>query len=121
MSGKFELYKDVRNRFRFRLKTDEDESILTSDGYEKKAFALDAIVSVMKNAPEAAIIDQTAKYDQLIEPEDSLLFEDAMQDQGLFWEQPQAMAETKPKKKKKRKRRRKDKAKKEKKKKAKSK
>ena len=60
MTGRFELYKDIRDRYRFRLKTDSGRNILASEGFRKKADALDAIVSVMQNAPEAALLDQTA-------------------------------------------------------------
>ena len=63
MAGRFELYKDVQERYRFRLKTDSDEKILTSDGYAKKAYALEAIASLMKNAPDAVLIDLTLEED----------------------------------------------------------
>ena len=75
MPGKFELYRDVRERFRFRLKAHNGEKILTSDGYEQKAFALDAIVSIMKNAPEAALIDQTLPKNGEITLDDTSTFE----------------------------------------------
>lgn len=57
MPGKFELYKDVRERYRFRLISENGELILSGDGYTQKVLALDAIVSIMRSASEAAVID----------------------------------------------------------------
>ena len=34
MAGKFELYKDASNEYRFRLKASNGEIILKSEGYE---------------------------------------------------------------------------------------
>jgi uncharacterized protein YegP (UPF0339 family) len=55
--GRFELYRDLRERFRFRLVADDGSVILSSDGFEQKASALDAIVSIMKSVQEASIVD----------------------------------------------------------------
>ena len=51
MAGKFELYKDARGEFRFRLKAGNGENIAASEGYKNKASALNGIESVQKNAP----------------------------------------------------------------------
>jgi hypothetical protein len=59
MPGKFELYKDVGGRFRFRLLGENGERVLISDGFARKVLALEAIVSVLKTAPEATLIDLT--------------------------------------------------------------
>lgn len=75
MPGKFELYRDVQERFRFCLKSDGGEKILTSEGYEQKVFALDAIVSIMKNASEAALIDQTLPINSETVLDDASTFE----------------------------------------------
>lgn len=50
MAGKFELYKDKAGEFRFRLKAGNGEIILASEGYKRKASAMNGIASVMKNA-----------------------------------------------------------------------
>ena len=76
MSGRFELYRDVRERYRFRLKSDDGEIILTSDGFDRKAFALDAIVSVMKSASEAVIIDLTLRDTREYDREEDLFFDE---------------------------------------------
>lgn len=54
MAGKFEIYKDKRGEFRFRLKASNGQNILASEGYKTKAACQNGIQSVMKNAPEEA-------------------------------------------------------------------
>lgn len=51
MAGKFELYKDKANEFRFRLKAGNHENIGASEGYASKSGAQNGIASVIKNAP----------------------------------------------------------------------
>ena len=50
MAGKFELYKDKRGAFRFRLKASNGQIILTSQGYKAKPSARNGTESVRKNA-----------------------------------------------------------------------
>ncbi|WP_371378569.1 YegP family protein [Thalassotalea aquiviva] len=52
MSGKFEVYRDKANEYRFRLKASNGQNILASEGYKAKASCLNGIESVKKNAPE---------------------------------------------------------------------
>jgi uncharacterized protein YegP (UPF0339 family) len=59
MAGKFELFKDARGEYRFRLKAGNGEIIATGEGYKSKASALNGIESVKKNAPDARVVDQT--------------------------------------------------------------
>jgi len=51
MAGKFELYKDRKGDFRFRLKTGNGQIILASEGYKRRMSAMNGIASVQKNAP----------------------------------------------------------------------
>ena len=51
MAGKFEIYKDKRGEYRFRLKAGNGEIILASEGYKRKSSAKNGIESVKKNAP----------------------------------------------------------------------
>ncbi len=46
----FELYKDKKGEFRFRLRAKNGEPILASEGYSAKASAVGGIESVKKNA-----------------------------------------------------------------------
>jgi uncharacterized protein YegP (UPF0339 family) len=51
--AKFEVYQSGRkNEFRFRLKADNGQTILSSEGYLSKASCLNGIVSVKKNAAD---------------------------------------------------------------------
>lgn len=59
MAGKFEVYKDKADKFRFRLKAGNGEVIAVGEAYESKASCLNGIESIKKNAPDAAIDDQT--------------------------------------------------------------
>ena len=52
MAGKFELYKDKRGGFRFRLKASNGQIILTSQGYKAKPSARIGTESVRKNASD---------------------------------------------------------------------
>ena len=59
MAGKFELYTDRRDEYRFRLKAGNGEVIAVSEGYKSKRGALGGIESVRKNAPDAPVDDKT--------------------------------------------------------------
>lgn len=52
MAGKFEIYKDKKGEFRFRLKSGNGEIILASEGYKAKSGAKNGIESVKKNAKD---------------------------------------------------------------------
>ena len=53
---KYEMYTDKRGEIRFRLKAKNGEIIATSEGYKKKASALNGIESIKRNAPEATVV-----------------------------------------------------------------
>jgi uncharacterized protein YegP (UPF0339 family) len=49
--AKFEVYQSgKKNEFRFRLKADNGQTILSSEGYSSKASCMNGIESVKKNA-----------------------------------------------------------------------
>jgi uncharacterized protein YegP (UPF0339 family) len=58
--GKFEVYKDRADKFRFRLKAGNGEVIAVSEAYNSKSLALGGVESVRKNAPDAKLDDQTS-------------------------------------------------------------
>ena len=68
MAGKFELYKDVSDEYRFRLKAGNGEIILASEGYKNKVGAENGIGSVKTNAP----ID--ARYQRKMSTNDKYFF-----------------------------------------------
>ncbi len=57
--GKFEIYKDSQDEFRWRLRAANGEVIANGEGYTSKEGCLNGIESVKKNAPGAEIDDQT--------------------------------------------------------------
>ena len=52
MAGKFEVYKDKKGEFRFRLKASNGQNIMGSEGYSKKASCMNGIESVRKNSQD---------------------------------------------------------------------
>ena len=60
--AKFEVYQSgSKNEFRFRLKADNGQTILSSEGYTTKASCLNGIESVKKNSsdPKRVITTKT--------------------------------------------------------------
>ncbi|MBP5457815.1 MAG: YegP family protein [Paludibacteraceae bacterium] len=54
---KWEIYKDAKGEFRFRLKATNGEIIATGEGYKAKAGCLNGIESIKKNAPDAELVE----------------------------------------------------------------
>ncbi len=52
---KFEIFKDKREEYRFRLKARNGEIILASEGYTAKASCKNGINSVVKNADSPVV------------------------------------------------------------------
>ncbi len=58
--GKFQIYKDAKGEFRWRLKASNNETIATSgEGYTTKQNCKKGIDSVRRQAVDAEIEDQT--------------------------------------------------------------
>ena len=56
---KFQIFKDVAGKFRFRLIAPNGEIIAASEAYESKDGCKNGIASVKENAPKAIIEDLT--------------------------------------------------------------
>jgi uncharacterized protein YegP (UPF0339 family) len=56
---KFEIYKDAAEKFRFRLKAANGETIAVGEAYESKDACKKGIESVKTNAPKAQLVDIT--------------------------------------------------------------
>ena len=52
---KWEVYKDAKGEFRFRLKASNGEIIVTGEGYKAKDGLMNGIESIKKNAPDAKV------------------------------------------------------------------
>jgi len=57
MAGKFEWFKDKKDKFRFRLKSGNGQIIAVSEAYESKDSCLNGIESVKKNASAAPVVE----------------------------------------------------------------
>jgi uncharacterized protein len=58
MVTKFEVYKDAKGEYRWRLVASDGQTIATGgEGYKEKASARDGIESVKKNAPTAESVE----------------------------------------------------------------
>ena len=58
MPGKFELYKDAKGEFRFRLLSADGDNLLSGEGYKQKPSAVKGIESIKKNAADDARFDR---------------------------------------------------------------
>lgn len=54
---KFEIYEDKAGEFRFRLKATNGQVIAVSEGYKAMAGCKNGIESVVRNAPEAEVVE----------------------------------------------------------------
>jgi uncharacterized protein YegP (UPF0339 family) len=55
---KFEIYKDKKGEFRFRLKAPNGKNMFASEGYKNKPSAMKTIESIKKNAASATVDEQ---------------------------------------------------------------
>jgi len=56
--AKFEVYTDARGEYRFRLKANNGQNILASEGYSAKAGCMNGIESVRKNSQDDGKFDR---------------------------------------------------------------
>ena len=59
MAAKFEIFKDKKGEFRFKLVASNGNIIAASEGYKTRASCKNGIASVRKNAPSAKEVDTT--------------------------------------------------------------
>lgn len=58
---KFEIYRDKANEFRFRLTASNGQVIAVSESYKAKQGCKNGILSVKKNAADAAVLELDAE------------------------------------------------------------
>ena len=56
--GKYEVYKDHADKFRWRLRASNGEEIASGQGYESRADCMAGVKSVKKNA-RSKVVDMT--------------------------------------------------------------
>ena len=57
MPYKFEVFKDAKDEFRFRMVAPNGQIIASSEGYTQKQSCLDTVDSIQRNATEAEIVE----------------------------------------------------------------
>jgi uncharacterized protein YegP (UPF0339 family) len=57
--ARFEIYKDRKGEFRWRLRADNNQVIASGEGYSSKAGCKNGIESVKKNTRKAKVEDLT--------------------------------------------------------------
>ncbi len=57
MAGKFEVYTDKSNKYRFRLKAGNGQVVATGQAYTTKESCLKGIESIKNNAADAKIVE----------------------------------------------------------------
>ena len=60
MAHKFEIYRDKKGEYRVRFKYNS-EVMFATEGYSSKSGAQNAIDSIKKNGPSAAVEDTSAE------------------------------------------------------------
>jgi uncharacterized protein YegP (UPF0339 family) len=56
---KFSIYKDKAGEFRFRIVASNGNILASSQGYNQKQSAKEAIASIQKNGAAAEVVDET--------------------------------------------------------------
>lgn len=56
---KFEVYKDKKGEFRYRLKAGNGQIVAVGEGYKALAGCMNSIKSIKSGAPSAQIVDTT--------------------------------------------------------------
>jgi uncharacterized protein YegP (UPF0339 family) len=64
MAGTFEIYKDKKGEYRYRLKSGNGEIILSGEGYEDKAGAENGIESVRTNSQDEGRYELAGKAEK---------------------------------------------------------
>lgn len=59
MAGKFEIFKDAKGEYRFRLKAGNGEVVATGEGYASKSGAIKGTEAVQRAADGASVVDTT--------------------------------------------------------------
>ncbi|HDP81210.1 MAG TPA: DUF1508 domain-containing protein [Spirochaetes bacterium] len=57
MAGKFEIFKDAKGEYRFRLKAANGEVIAVGEAYSSKQACVNGVESVKKNVADAEIVE----------------------------------------------------------------
>ena len=74
MSAKYQMYKDVAGKFRFRLKAANNKIVAVSEAYEQRSGCLNGIKSVQSNC-SSEIYDTTIEGPTVLNPKYTIFFD----------------------------------------------
>ena len=75
LSAKYQVYKDIAGKYRFRLRAANNKIVAVSEAYENKAGCMNGVMSVQKNC-DSHIEDQTVEMQKLSNPKYELFTDD---------------------------------------------
>jgi uncharacterized protein YegP (UPF0339 family) len=67
LKAKYQVYKDIAGKFRFRLRAANNKIVAVSEAYESKAGCMNGVKSVQRNC-NSHVEDQTAEMEKLKNP-----------------------------------------------------
>jgi uncharacterized protein YegP (UPF0339 family) len=67
LSAKYQVYKDMGGKFRFRLRAANNKIVAVSEAYETKASCINGVKSVQSNC-ESHVEDQTTNMEKITNP-----------------------------------------------------
>ena len=76
MAAKYQVYKDVAGKFRFRLRAENNKIVAVSEAYEQHAGCLNGVKSVQKNC-NADIEDMTMEGKRIPNPKYQVFYDKA--------------------------------------------
>ena len=74
MSAKYQVYKDINGKFRFRLRSANNKIVVVSEAYENKSGCINGIKSIQKNC-QSRIEDKTIDREKLQFPKYELFID----------------------------------------------
>jgi len=74
MSAKYQMYKDVAGKFRFRLKAANNKIVAVSEAYEQRSGCLNGIKSVQRYC-NSGIYDATIEGPTVLNPKYTIFFD----------------------------------------------
>jgi uncharacterized protein YegP (UPF0339 family) len=77
LGAKYQVYRDMSGKFRFRLRAENNKIVAVSEAYESKAGCLNGVKSVQSNC-ESHVEDETAGMEELTNPKYEVFTDVAM-------------------------------------------
>jgi hypothetical protein len=74
MRAKYQIYKDVAGRFRFRLRAENNKIVAVSEAYEQHASCINGVQSIQQNC-NAEIEDLTAGGEKILNPKYQIFYD----------------------------------------------